>query len=293
MRLLIALAGGFTAFLLTGLMLGVAPDFQTGRPSTRSRRMHVWLGQVGSPLTPGQFLAASAGVGIATWVALRLLVGGWVISFFPAIACSGYLAWSYEQRRRTRLKETREAWPDALRQILSYVRSGATIPVAVAAIAEQGPPALRSSFEGWDRRSQLLGFVPALETVRGQLADPTADRVIEVLIIAHEWGGDLVLEVLEALAREIDEDLRTERAIRAAGTTQRVEVWVVGIAPWLLLIYLTSSQAAYRDFYGTGIGRFVILAAGVWWALGLLVLRLVKKAPVEKRVLGAAAEVDA
>lgn len=293
MRLLIALAGGFTAFLLTGLMLGVAPDFQSRKSAAKSRRMHEWLGQVGSPLTPGQFLAASAGVGAAAWIALRLLVGEWVIAFFPAIACSGYLAWSYEQRRRTRLKETREAWPDALRQILSYVRSGATVPVAVTSIAEQGPPPLRAAFEGWDRRSRLLGFVPALETVRAQLADPTADRVIEVLIIAHEWGGDLVLEVLEALAHEIDEDLRTERAIRAAGTTQRVEVWVVGIVPWLLLIYLTSSQTAYRDFYGTGIGRFVILAAGVWWALGLLVLRLVKKAPVEKRVLGAAAEVDA
>ena len=38
MRLLIALAGGFTAFLVAGLLLGVAPTFtRTSRPSRRGR----------------------------------------------------------------------------------------------------------------------------------------------------------------------------------------------------------------------------------------------------------------
>jgi Flp pilus assembly protein TadB len=65
---------------------------------------------------------------------------------------------------------------------------------------------------------------------------------------------------------------------------------VVGVVPWLILVYLTASQGAYRSFYQTGTGRMVVLAAGVWWAMGLLVLRAVKKRENEPRVLGAAAD---
>jgi len=289
-RLLIALAGGFTAYLIAGLLLGVAPTFT--RPVRRPRhgRLARWLSQVGSPLTPLQFVTASLGIGIAAWALLALLMGEWFSSFFPAAACTGYLAWTYERRRRERLRDIAEAWPDAIRHLLSYVRSGSTIPVAVAALATDGPPPLRPVFEGWEERARLLGFATALETVREQLADPTSDRVIEVLLIANEWGGELVVTVLSDLAHEITEDLRTERAIRAEGTTQRIESWVVGVIPWLLLVYLTASQGAYRTFYQTGTGRLVVLAAGIWWAMGLVVLRSIKKRDAEIRVLGASAE---
>lgn len=290
MRLLIALTGGFTAYLVVGLLIGSAPTFTRSRRLPRTGRIRRWLNQVGSPLTPLQFVAASAGIGLAAWLLLALVMGEWFASFFPAMACSGYLAWTYEKRRRERLRDIAEAWPDAIRLLLSYVRSGSTIPMAVTALASQGPLVLRSAFDGWEERSRLLGFTTALELVREQLADPTSDRVIEVLLIAHEWGGELVVSVLSDLANEVTEDLRTDRAIRAEGTTQRIESWVVGVTPWLLLVYLTASQGSYRTFYQSGTGRLVVLAAAIWWAMGLIVLHVLKKRDVEARVLGSAVE---
>ena len=287
--MLIALAGGFTAYMIAALLLGTAPTF-TRTARKRGGRLAAWLGQVGSPLTPVQFVAASAAIGLGAWAGLALFMGEWFTSFFPAAACTGYLAWTYERRRRERLREISEAWPDAIRLLLSYVRSGSTVPAAVGALAAQGPAPLRSVLEGWDERSRLLGFATALEMVREQLADPASDRVIEVLLIADEWGGELVVAVLEDLANEITEDLRTDRAIRAEGTTQRIESWGVGVVPWLLLVYLTASQGAYRSFYQTGTGRLVVLGAGIWWAVGLVVLQAIKKRDAEARVLGVPAE---
>jgi len=291
MRLLIAASGGFTAYLLTGLLLGSAPSFHRARRRPRESRIQHWLSQVGSPLSPTQFVAASAGTGLGAWLLLTLVIGDPLAAFFPSIGISGYLAWTHERRRLERLRAVAEAWPDAIRHLLSYVRSGSTVPIAVASLAEQGPVALREVFSGWSERARLLGFIPALETVREQLSDPTSDRVIEVLLIAHEWGGELVADVLSDLADEITEDLRTARAIRAEGTTQRIEAWVVGVVPWLLLLYLTATEGSYRDFYRTGAGRLVVLAAGIWWGTGLGVLRYLKKEDVEPRVLGSSAEV--
>ncbi len=290
MRLAIALSGGFTAYLIAGLFLGVAPTFRRRRRARRDARLHRWLVQVGSPLTPAQFLAASVGIGVVAWVVLTVVLANWLAAFFPAAAVSGYLAWTYEKRRRERLRAIEEVWPDAIRHLLSHVRSGSTVPLAISSLATQGPQPLRHVFAGWDERARLLGFAPALESVREQLADPTSDRVIEVLLIAHAWGGDLVATVLADLAEEITADLRTDRVIRAEGTTQRIESWVVGVAPWLLLIYLTATQGPYRAYYQTGTGRVVVLAAGLWWAAGLVVLRLMKRSEREPRVLGAGAE---
>ena len=288
MRILIALTGGFAAYLVTGLLLGVAPTFtRPARPASPGR-LGLWLRQVGSPLTPRQFLAASAAVGAAAWMALGVVMGEAVSSFFPACAATGYLAFTYERRRRRRVADIQAAWPDAIRHLIAYVRSGATVARAVSALAAEGPAPIREVFDGWDDRARLLGFVPALETVREQLADPTSDRVVEVLIMAHEAGGEVVVDVLSDLAAETTDDLRTDRAIHAEGTTQRIEAWVIGIAPWLLLVYLTASQGEYRDYYQSAQGRLVVIAAGIWWAVGLVLLRTLKKRDTEPRVLGAA-----
>jgi tight adherence protein B len=165
--------------------------------------------------------------------------------------------------------------------------------MAVSSLAREGPEVLRSVLKGCDESARLLGFEPAMDAVRQQLADPTSDRVIEVLLIAYAWGGDLVVDVLTDLASEISEDLRTEQAIRAEGTTQRVEAWVVGVVPWFLLVYLTSTQGEYRLFYQSGLGRTVVIGAGLWWGFGLIILSRLRRREAEPRVLAAGGEVTA
>ena len=57
---------------------------------------------------------------------------------------------------------------------------------------------------------------------------------------------------------------------------------------WGADVYLTASQGEYRDYYQTAQGRLVVIAAGIWWAIGLALLRTLKKRDTEPRVLGAA-----
>ena len=286
MRLLIAITGGFTTYLIVGSLFGTAPTFKRRHSrEVKVSRLASWLTHVGSPLRPSQFVVASLAVGGSVWLGLSVAMGDVIAGFFPGLAASGFLAWTYERRRQQRLGETKEAWPDAIRHVLAFVRSGATVPMAVGSLATDGPPALREAFSGWADRARILGFAPALESIRTGLADPTADRVIEVLLIANEAGGELVTEVLSDLASEVGEDLRTERAIHAEGTTQRIEGWVVGVVPWALLVYLMGSQGEYRDFYQTGIGRTVIIGAGIWWSLGLTLLAYLRRNNQEPRVL--------
>src|SRR5680860_1096925 len=85
--------------------------------------------------------------------------------------------------------------------------------------------------------SRSLPWAP----LRGELGDPTSDRVIEVLIVAHERGGRIVLELLRDLAEGTTEDLRTEEEIATASLEQRINARAVFVLPWVVLVALTAS----------------------------------------------------
>jgi tight adherence protein B len=114
-------------------------------------------------------------------------------------------------RRRRRLRELREVWPDAIDNLASAVRAGLSLPEAVAGLAERGPGTLRPSFARFADDCHATGrFGAALDRLKDELADPTADRVIEALRLAREVGGS----ELGRMLRTLSGFLRDEQQVR-------------------------------------------------------------------------------
>ena len=85
------------------------------------------------------------------------------------------------------------AWPDGLRDLIASIAAGRSLAQALNALAASGPAPLRGRVRrGFPISARMLGTVPALEVVKEELADPTSDRVIEVLILAQQRGGQIV-----------------------------------------------------------------------------------------------------
>jgi tight adherence protein B len=289
-RILAALLGAATVYLTVAMMLGVAPDVRVraaSRPQVSKRQL--WLIQAGSELTPRQYRLGSIVGGVATFTLLWLLTESVVIALVPAVA-AGFLpaAW-YGRRRQDRIAEIQAAWPDGIRDLLAHVASGATLGKAVEALATEGPLPLRDAFARFPLQARMFGVVAALEIVKEELADPTSDKVIEVMILAHELGGDLVPAVLRDLIDTITGDLRTLAEIRTAGFEQKVESLLVVVVPWMVLVFLATGPPDYRAFYQSATGQMVVLIGAVWTGFGVLVLRLVSRTRVEPRVLGGGA----
>lgn len=120
--------------------------------------------------------------------------------------------------------------------------------------------------------------------IKEELADPTSDRVIEVLMVAYERGGPSVTAILTDLADAVTEDLRTVEEIQTAELEQKINARAVFALPWLVLFLITLRAGEFRDFYQSpqgiatvGVGA-VLSAAGIW-----LVTRLGQE-PGETRV---------
>jgi tight adherence protein B len=145
---------------------------------------------------------------------------------------------------------------------------------------------LREAFQGFGVYSRSLGVVQALELVKDDIADPTADRIIEVLILAYERGGSVVPAILEDLAEATTRDLWTLEQVRTEALEQKINSRVVFVLPWLVLVAMTARSGAFRDFYSTSAGLLVVALGGVMSLVGVAVASQLGAQPAEPRVFG-------
>lgn len=286
MRLLAALATGAAVFLAVGLATGNAPSLRpAGRPGRRRGGGQEWLTQAGVALTPVQFWVGSAVLGLLALVLLAAVTATPAVAAAPAAAVTLLPRAYFSRRRAQRLREVTEAWPDGLRDLVTAVSAGMSLPQGLARLAETGPPPLRRAFARFPLLARMLGVVPALEVIKAELADPTSDRVLEVLILAHERGGRIVGEVLRDLADATAQDIRTSEEIATAALEQKLNARSVFVLPWLVLATLTARPGHFRDFYQSGGGLLVVAVAAALSLVGMWALTRLDRDPVEERVL--------
>jgi tight adherence protein B len=282
---LAAISASVCVYLATGAAFGALPA------RTRARRQGGprFRFQTERP-SGGGALGWSAAVFVPTLAAGTALSGTVRVAVVPALLLAAVPIIRRGRQRHRRRAEIQSAWPDGLRHLVASVRSGRTLPHAVGELAATGPPALRVALEAFPRLLRLLGFAAALESIRARVADPTTDRVIEVLLVAHEAGGVLTADILEDLAVATTADLRAAEEILTAALEQHLNARVVFVLPWLVLVLLTAAEGAYRDFYrSTSAGLFVIGFGAVLTTSGALLVRRLGAVEIEERVLAGSA----
>lgn len=282
---MVILAASATAFAGTLMMWAIV----NSRAAHRRDTPHRFRGPVhGLDVTPLQFWATVLGVALATYVVVYALTGLFVISIVPAVVVATLPKTYFARKRAARLAAVQEAWPDGLRDLLSSIRSGASLANAIESLADFGPQPLRVAFGGFGIYARSLGVVAALDMVKADLADPTSDRVIEVLILAHERGGSVVPQILADLADATTRDLWTMEQVRTEALEQKINSRIVFVLPWLVLVAMTSQSAAFREFYSTPAGITVALVGGVMSLIGILIAARLGTQPTEPRVVGEA-----
>jgi tight adherence protein B len=120
--------------------------------------------------------------------------------------------------------------------------------------------------------------------VKSDLADPTSDRVIEVLILAYERGGAVVPEILSDLADATTKDLWTLEEIRTDALEHKINSRIVFVLPWLVLVAMTARSGAFREFYASSLGVAVAVVGGVMSLIGVVIASRLGSQPPEPRV---------
>ncbi|WP_375389560.1 type II secretion system F family protein [uncultured Amnibacterium sp.] len=273
-----------------GLLL-VASPWIWPRGASRPRSARSWAGTVEERLGRAGFPRMAPGVFVAVSVVLGLVVAAVVVAgtglaaaaglAFAVSACTPWLLAGH--RARTRLRAARGLWPEVVDHLVAAIRAGMPLPDAIAALADTGPVALRPAFRRFAGRWRRTGTVgPALDDLKEHLADPTADRLIEVLRMAREVGGTELPTVLRDLAAHLRQDLalRAEVEARQSWVTNAGKLGLA--APWIVLALLASRPEAAAA-YATTTGTVLLVAAAFVTLLAYRVMLAIGRLPDDRR----------
>src|SRR5258708_5614881 len=139
-------------------------------------------------VTPRDFCIFSVASGGLMALLVQLFLGWGVVS---ALAGGlGLLApFAYYVRRHDRRRSAvQDALVEAIEQLRDAIRTGLSVPEAVAGLARTGPAVLRAEFARLTRDARLAGFDAALAALRERLAGPVFDVVASALIINDPLG---------------------------------------------------------------------------------------------------------
>jgi len=178
------------------------------------------------------------------------------------------------------------AWPDGLRDLVASISSGMSLGRALEQLSLTGPAPLRAAFARFSSLSRAIGVVPALESIKADLAHPTSDRIIEVMIVAHERGGPIVLSILRDLTEATTKDMWAGEELATLALEQKINARVVFVIPWVVLAFITTRPGPFRDFYTSSAGVLVVAVGGAASLLGMWIASKLGREPDEPRVFG-------
>jgi tight adherence protein B len=175
--------------------------------------------------------------------------------------------------KRRRLKLIMQV-PDALLMLGSSLRAGTSLQIALDLAIRETPEPLSQEL-GVVVREQRLGLAleDALDSMAARLRMEEIDLVVSAMTIAKEIGGNLA-DTLDRLAATLRAKAVMEGKIRALTSQGKLQGWIVGMLPLLMMLVLSRMQHdAMMPLFNTWIGWGVLGLIGVLEVIGFLMIR--------------------
>ncbi len=212
-------------------------------------------------VAPHEFVAASLATGVLAAVIAQLVLGWGVLSGVAGL--TGLIApYAYYLRRHDRRRaDVQTAVVEAIEQVRDAIRTGLSVPEALAGLGAPVQRCCARSSPGSSRELRLVGFASAVTAMRDRLADPVFDVVAAALTINDRLGGHQVSQVLDRLAEATRAQLRVQDELRAQQGRTVLSARIVAIAPVLALVGLRITNPRYLAILTAGSGRWCSSAA--------------------------------
>lgn len=249
------------------------------RVSGHWRRFPERLAEVGLEGTsPAQFIVSSALVGLCASVLTTAVFGFGSASLLVGPIAASIPTLSWRSRRLRRRDVAQDAWPRMIDELRVLTGAGGRpIPQALIDVGLRGPQELRPAFESAQREWALNTDFPRMVSIlKERLADPTADVILETLLVAVEVGGDIDRRLV-ALADDRRADLsdRKDAVAKQSGARfARMFVIIVPAGMALAGLSVGDGAAAYRTTSGQLLVSLGVALVAVCWMWAASVMRL-------------------
>jgi tight adherence protein B len=251
------------AIIACGVLLGIGIALLIlPRGVRRPRSVRTWFDEAGLAGVPLAIIGA-----VMTTVAMIAGALTATVIPLPSVAPLGFVVGcgvpivalaSARDRRRQR---ARALWPDVIDSIRVALRSGATLTDAMIAASAMVPKEWRVAWTELEVNLRRGSDVDtALRRLQRALADPIADRVVEAIVVAREFGGTELPAVLTELGRSVRRESAMRREAQSRQSWVRHAATLGVVSPWIVLALLVS-RPENREAYSTAAGTILIVAS--------------------------------
>lgn len=227
-------------------------------------------------------LGLPAVTGIVVGVLTGWVVGA-VLAAMAAWALPRILGSNTEHRKQVERIEAVAAWTEMLRDTLG---AAAGLEQAIVATARIAPPPIRAEvLELATRLDRDERLTPSLRQLAQQLADPTADLVINALISASEHQARQLSMLLSRLAQIARTRVQMRQRIEASRARTRTTIRVVVITFAVFAGGLIMFNPTFLAPYATATGQLVLVFVGVLFTAALAWMRRMARIDEPERFL--------
>jgi tight adherence protein B len=222
----------------------------------------------------GSLLLLTAGSAFAWWV-FTILFTQEPLWAAGAGAVGAFLPWIYlRRRRRKRIREFEERFPDAIDLLGRSIRAGHAFTTGLETIAEETAEPVAGEFRqvfeeqkfGLPLRESLLGLADRIDLVDVRM-------FITAVLIQRESGGNLA-ENLDNLSNIIRERFKFRRTLRTHTAQGRMTGYILAVAPLVAGLGMWVVNPSYESLLITEPwGRIMLISAFFQQVIGFLIIR--------------------
>jgi len=177
----------------------------------------------------------AAGLG---WLASGSLALALIIGLLLAISPGAIFRWL----RARRLERIEQQLPDALQMLAGTARAGLSLPAAIRQVSTELAPPLQQEWLLLQHEQRLgVTLDDALENLALRVPVQPVKLMVSAMRIASETGGGLA-ETLERTATTLRSQHAMELKIRALTAQGKLQAWVVGLLPIVLMLILDKME---------------------------------------------------
>ncbi|OGV41151.1 MAG: hypothetical protein A2X48_12025 [Lentisphaerae bacterium GWF2_49_21] len=176
--------------------------------------------------------------------------------------------------RKKRLQKFNEQLEDALNSMSSALKAGFSINQAIEVIASENRNPISVEFRLLLQEIRLgVPLEQALDNMVHRLESEDFELVATAILTARQTGGELTV-IFERLAAMIRERMRISGKLRALTAQGRMQSYIVGAMPFLLMIIMNYiAPDMMSSFFNSMAGLFLIIGAVGLVVAGFLVIR--------------------
>lgn len=235
------------------------------------------LERAGLDITPKTFWIASAGAGVVAGVFVLLSAPNMTPLVALAAAFVGALGiprWVISYMIKRRHNQFLNEFANSIDVIVRGVKSGLPLNECLGIIGRESPSPVREEFHELVEQ-QRVG-VPLSEGFERMIARvPLAEvKFFAIVIGIQQQAGGNLSEALGNLSGVLRDRKRLQAKVKALSAEAKASAAVLGSLPFVVMtmVYLTTPK--YIAILWTAkMGQFLLLIAGFWMTIGLLVMR--------------------